>query len=122
MTAWSMDFLGAGIAPWVCLHHWDMPVAIQNEAGWIRRTTVDSFMDYASAVVARLADRVRYWIPLNEPNVVAYGGYGAGVFPPSFLNEEFFFDAVHHQNLACARFFREFHSPSWMIGSSFALK
>jgi beta-glucosidase len=83
------SLLAVNVAPWVCLHHWDLPVAIQNDGGWIRRDTVDRFLDYIAVVVHRLDDRVRHWVPLNEPNVVAYGGYGAGVFPPWHMNEDF---------------------------------
>jgi beta-glucosidase len=92
--------LSAGITPWVCLHHWDLPTPLQKMGGWIQRETADRFLDYALVVVGRIGDRIRHWIPLNEPNVVAYGGYGAGVYPPGHMNEEFFFDSVHHQNLA----------------------
>ena len=74
--------LSMGVEPWACLHHWDMPVPIQERGGWIQRDTVEHFLDYSRFVIERLGDRVRHWIPLNEPNVVAYAGYGAGVFPP----------------------------------------
>src|ERR1051325_5314551 len=57
--------LSADIEPWVCLHHWDMPVPIQEEGGWYVRETVDQFLNYARIVMARLGDRVRHWIPLN---------------------------------------------------------
>ena len=113
--------LSIGAEPWVCLHHWDMPVPIQERGGWIQRDTVERFLDYSRFVVERLGNRVRHWIPLNEPNVVAYAGYGAGVFPPRLMNEEFFFDAVHNQNIALGRVFKELHRPGWMIGPVLAL-
>lgn len=59
-----------------------------------------AFLEYVLVVAGRIGDRIHHWIPLNEPNVMAYGGYGAGVYPPGHMNEEFFFDSVHHQNLA----------------------
>ena len=113
--------LSIGAEPWACLHHWDMPVPIQERGGWIQRDTVERFLDYSRFVVERLGNRVRHWIPLNEPNVVAYAGYGAGVFPPRLMNEEFFFDAVHNQNIALGRVFKELHRPGWMIGPVLAL-
>ena len=113
--------LGTGVAPWACLHHWDLPVSIQQQGGWIQRDTVGRFFDYARIVTERLGDRVRHWIPLNEPNVVAYAGYAAGLFPPKFMNEEFFFDAAHHQNLALGRVGKELRRPGWMIGPALAL-
>lgn len=113
--------LSAGVQPWVCLHHWDMPVEIQEKGGWIVRETVDRFLDYARIVMDRLGDRVRHWIPLNEPNTVAYSGYGAGVWPPKFMNEEFFYDAVHHQNLAMGRLWKELRREGWLVGPTLAL-
>ena len=113
--------ISAGIVPWVCLHHWDIPVEIQKEGGWIVRETVDRFLDYARIVMDRLGDRVRHWIPLNEPNTVAYSGYAAGVWPPKFMNEEFFYDAVHHQNLAIGRLYKELRRDGWLIGPILAL-
>ena len=113
--------LAASVEPWICLHHWDMPVAVQEKGGWIVRETVDRFLDYARIVMTRLGDRVRHWVPLNEPNTVAYAGYGAGVWPPKFMNEEFFYGSVHHQNLAMGRLYKELRRADWLIGSTIAL-
>ena len=77
--------LSIGAEPWACLHHWDMPVPIQDAAVGSARYWVERFLDYSRFVVECLGDRVRRSIPLNEPNVVAYAGYGAGVFPPNFV-------------------------------------
>ncbi len=92
--------LSAGLTPWVCLHHWDLPAPLQKAGGWIGRETADRFLEYVLVVAGCIGDRIHHWIPLNEPNVVSYGGYGVGVYPPGHMNEEFFFDSVHHQNLA----------------------
>lgn len=108
--------LSVGITPWVCLHHWDMPAALQKAGGWIRRETADRFLDYVLVVADRLGDRVEHWIPLNEPNVVSYGGYAAGVYPPGHMNEEFFFDSVHHQNLAQGRALKALARPGRFVG------
>ena len=37
--------LEAGITPWVTLHHWDLPQALQDRGGWADRSTVDAFVD-----------------------------------------------------------------------------
>ncbi|MBV5335989.1 family 1 glycosylhydrolase, partial [bacterium] len=69
--------------------------------GWQGREIVGPFADYARIVAARLADRVKDWMMLNEPNVVAIFGYGVGEHAPGLhLGEIGMLKALHHQNLA----------------------
>ncbi len=93
--------LAAGIRPMACLYHWDLPQPLEDEGGWQGRAVIEPFADYARAVAARLADRVKDWMMLNEPNVVAIFGYGVGEHAPGHhLGEEGILRALHHQNLA----------------------
>jgi beta-glucosidase len=89
-----------GIAPAVTLFHWDTPQKIEDGGGWLDRDTAYRFADYATVVGERLADRVRMWMPLNEPMVVTIFGYAVGLHAPG---EELLFEALpvaHHQLLA----------------------
>src|SRR5688572_14452960 len=61
----------AGIEPWVCLYHWDLPQELQDRGGWIERTTAERYADYAGLVGRKLGDRVTRWLTLNEPSVHA---------------------------------------------------
>ena len=72
--------LARGIKPCVTLYHWDLPVAL--EGGWLARSTVDAFAEYADAVAARLGDRVALWLTHNEPWCQAFLGYQVGMFAP----------------------------------------
>ena len=72
----------AGITPWVTLHHWDLPQALQDQGGWADRSTVDAFVTYAEVVATALGDRVSHWITQNEPWVAATLGYVEGRFRP----------------------------------------
>ena len=93
--------LEAGINPMACLYHWDLPQRLEDEGGWQGRGVIGPFADYARAVSARLADRVKDWMMLNEPNVVAIFGYGVGEHAPGHkLGEQGILRALHHQNLA----------------------
>lgn len=92
--------LAAGIAPVATLYHWDTPQALEDNGGWLARDTAARFADYAAIVAERLADRVRMWIPLNEPMVETLYGYATGEYAPG---QALLFDALpaaHHQNLA----------------------
>ncbi len=71
------------IEPWVTLYHWDLPLALQLEKdGWIGDEISDYFTQYADICFEHFGDRVKHWITINEPWVVAMLGYGQGVFAP----------------------------------------
>lgn len=95
--------LKAGVEPWVCLYHWDLPQALQDKGGWNNRQIADWFADYAKLMAGRLGDRVARWVMLNEPSVVAVIGHGYGEHAPGFKSRDRMFAAVHHQNLAQGR-------------------
>lgn len=85
-----------GIQPFATLYHWDLPLALQNEGGWVNRDTAYAFADYAEIVVKRLGDRVAGWITLNEPWCSAYLGYGIGVHAPGIADKQAAANAAHH--------------------------
>ncbi len=74
--------LKAGITPFVTLYHWDLPQKLQEEGGWMNRDITNYFRDYVDAVSKRLSGRVHHWVTLNEPEVLAFHGYGMGVHAP----------------------------------------
>ncbi|HXT20845.1 MAG TPA: GH1 family beta-glucosidase [Thermoanaerobaculia bacterium] len=71
----------AGIAPVATLYHWDLPAALDDRGGWTNPDVAGWFTDYAVACV-RALDGVELWATLNEPWVVADGGYLHGVLAP----------------------------------------
>src|SRR5581483_1174039 len=74
--------LAAGIAPVATLYHWDLPAALDDRGGWVNPDVAQRFADYARVCVDALGDRVALWATLNEPWVVADGGYLFGVLAP----------------------------------------
>ncbi|KAM6175050.1 lactase/phlorizin hydrolase [Erethizon dorsatum] len=74
--------LAANIKPQVTLYHWDLPQALQDVGGWENETIVQRFKEYADVLFRRLGDKVKFWITLNEPFVIAYHGYGTGISAP----------------------------------------
>ncbi|CAO2636694.1 Lactase/phlorizin hydrolase [Lemmus lemmus] len=74
--------LAAGITPQVTMYHWDLPQALQDIGGWENETIVQRFKEYADVLFQRLGDKVKFWITLNEPYVIAAHGYGSGVSAP----------------------------------------
>jgi beta-glucosidase len=95
--------LAAGVKPMVTLYHWDLPQALEDDGGWLNRSTIDCFAEYAAIVGERFADRVEHWIPINEPNVVTLLGYSIGMHAPG---RTLMFDALpvaHHLLVAHGR-------------------
>jgi beta-glucosidase len=77
-----------GIEPFVTLHHWDLPIALDDLGGWANRDAAHWFADYAHLMFRTLEDRVRYWTTLNEPWVIVDAGYMHGVHPPGLRSLE----------------------------------
>lgn len=73
---------GAGIEPWVTLHHWDLPLALDDLGGWANRDSAHWFADYCHRVFQALGSQARHWTTLNEPWVIVHEGYVAGAHPP----------------------------------------
>lgn len=76
------ELLAAGIAPLPTLYHWDLPAALDDRGGWLNPDIAGWFADYAAVVFRALDDRVQRWCTINEPWVVADGGYMHGVLAP----------------------------------------
>ncbi len=74
------------IQPIITLYHWDLPVALDDQGGWLNRDIASWFADYATVVFRRLDDRVHRWATLNEPWVVSDGGYLHGALAPGHKN------------------------------------
>jgi beta-glucosidase len=85
-----------GIEPLLTLYHWDLPAALDDRGGWLNPDIADWFADYASVVFRRLDDRVKLWVTLNEPWVVADGGYLHGTLAPGHRNRFEAPIASHH--------------------------
>ena len=96
--------LAANLTPYITLYHWDLPQALQDEDGWLRRGIADDFAAYTDIVSRAYGDRVKHWITLNEPAVVAWLGYMFGEHAPGLKSDvpTNALLASHHLNLAHA--------------------
>lgn len=97
------SLLEADIEPFVTLYHWDLPQALDDQGGWVKRPVVDAFVEYADIVSRALGDRVKRWITLNEPFVSAFAGYLDGIHAPGHTDLYEALAASHHLLLAHGR-------------------
>lgn len=93
-----------GVEPFVTLHHFDTPQALQDKGGWLSQEMLDAFVEYAKFCFKEYADEVRYWITINEPTSMAGQQYVSGTFPPAYKDQfDKCFEAEYNQNLVHAR-------------------
>ena len=90
----------AGIEPWLCLYHWDLPQTLDDLGGWTNRDIVDWFADYAALVAARYGDRVKRFATFNEPSIFTQFGFGFGSMERDTVGIEARHRAIHHINLS----------------------
>ena len=94
------ELLANGIRPFVTLYHWDLPQALQERGGWASPLVVPAFSLYAGLIAAALGDRVKDWMTLNEPEVVAFAGHYVGVHAPGIRDFKTAVGVSHHLLLA----------------------
>lgn len=128
------------IEPVVTILHFDMPIHLaEHYGGWSNRKLIDFYVKYATTLFKRYKDKVKYWITINEINVL--GGYWTlgtisekvntikvdGPINPStnYLPEEAAgkYQALHHLMVASSLANKIGHeiSPDFKIGCMLAL-
>ena len=125
-----------GIEPLVTILHFDMPVHLATQyGGWINRKLIDFYLHYARTVFTRYKDKVKYWVTVNEINVL--GGYwtlglasnnrkekessNQGETPAADAGIKF--QSLHHMMVASSlanKIAREIH-PNFQMGAMLAL-
>jgi beta-glucosidase len=91
--------IAAGIEPWLCLYHWDLPQALGELGGWTNRDCAQWFADYAMLIARRYGDRVKHFATFNEPSVFTLFGFCLGGQAPGLADHEMLLRAIHHVNL-----------------------
>jgi beta-glucosidase len=98
-----------GLTPMVTLHHFTNPIWLVEQGGWLADEIVEWFERYTRFVVGKLADLVKLWITINEPNVYGYEGFLAGAFPPGDTSLGKLFQVTRNMVLAHAAAYHAIH-------------
>ncbi|KAM8939531.1 cytosolic beta-glucosidase-like [Pelodytes ibericus] len=105
------SLLENNVEPVVTLYHFDTPQAIEDQGGWDSETTVSLFAQYAQFCFETFGDRVKFWITINEPYIVAKLGYESGVFAPGKKESGFGAYRAAHTMLKA-------HAKAWHVYNS----
>uniref|UniRef100_A0A7E4VAN4 Beta-glucosidase n=1 Tax=Panagrellus redivivus TaxID=6233 RepID=A0A7E4VAN4_PANRE len=63
------------IEPVVTMYHWDLPQGLMDQGGWLNQNTAKVFGEYAAFLLEEYGDKVKKWIPINEPVSVSQFEY-----------------------------------------------
>lgn len=92
--------LEAGLEPWLCIYHWDLPQGLDDLGGWTNRDCAGWYADYAAILARRYGDRVKRWATFNEFSVFTLFGYAIPWSAPGITDRALHLRAIHHVNLA----------------------
>lgn len=100
------ECLKYGIEPIVTMFHFDMPAALDEQGSWSNPDSVRWFVEYATILYENFGDRVKYWLTINEQNMLTMVGAMIGTLQipegtDNVLKE--IFQQNHHMLVAQAK-------------------
>jgi 6-phospho-beta-glucosidase len=115
------ECLKYGIEPIVTMFHFDMPAALDERGSWSTHESVDWFAEYARVLFENFGDRVKYWLTINEQNMLTLVGPVIGTLhvPEGTTNlTKEIYQQNHHQLVAQAKAMQLCHEmlPEAKIG------
>jgi beta-glucosidase len=108
-----------GIEPWVCLCHYDLPQALQDEGGWANPHITEYFAEYSGLMARELGEVVKRWVIFNEPRCIAWLGHLTGIHAPGMKNLELALKVSHQLQLAQGKAIQTLHDfdKNFQIGT-----
>lgn len=103
------ELLANDIEPFINLFHFDMPMKLQEQGGWLNRKTVEAYVVFAETCFKLFGDRVKKWFTHNEPIVPVEGGYLYDFHYPNHINMREAVQVGYHENLASAMAIKAYH-------------
>ncbi len=93
------------IEPLVTMFHFDLPAELEEKGGWSRRESVDEFVDFAKILYENYGDRVKYWLTINEQNMLVLVGDVIGTSSSEGITNPYkkIYQDNHHMLLAQAK-------------------
>ncbi|EKS6729936.1 glycoside hydrolase family 1 protein [Enterobacter ludwigii] len=94
-----------GMVPLITLSHYEMPVNLALKYnGWSNRKLIEFFFNFAKTCIDRYHDRVKYWIPVNQINLIKFESFNhLGILEDdvdNLMQEKF--QGLHHELVVSA--------------------
>ena len=71
-----------GMEPFVTLWHWTLPLWLAKKGGVLNKKFPEYFARFVRRVGDEYKSEVRFWITLNEPQIITSYGYFKDIWPP----------------------------------------
>jgi len=100
------EILKNKMEPLISLSHYEMPLNIALEYnGWQNRKTVDMFVKYCETVLKRYKDKVKYWILVNQINLITHESFNHLGIPSDRVEklDEAKYQGLHNELVACGK-------------------
>ncbi|NMM99429.1 aryl-phospho-beta-D-glucosidase [Bifidobacterium sp. DSM 109958] len=127
------DYRAKGMEPVITLSHFEMPLNLARQGGFTNRKAIDCFVRFATTVMERYKDLVKYWLTFNEVNnqmemhTEIFPYTNSGIIPnPKDTPHEVerkVWQAIHNEFVASALVVRKGHeiNPDFRIGCMLAM-
>lgn len=115
------EILKNGMEPMITISHYEMPLHLTTAyKGWYSREVIDFFVKYCSTVFDRYAGKVKYWIIVNQINLIGHESFNHLGVAEDVVDDlkSAKYQAVHNEMVACARAtkYAHEHYPEMQIG------
>lgn len=115
------EILKNGMEPMITVSHYEMPLNLTlNYKGWYSREVIDFFVKYCNTVFDRYAGKVKYWILVNQINLIGHESFNHLGVAEDVVGDlrSAKYQAVHNEMVACARAtkYAHEHHPEMQIG------
>jgi 6-phospho-beta-glucosidase len=100
------EIIKNGMEPLITLSHYELPLHLTTAyTGWYSRELIDFFVRYCEVLFRRYKNKVRYWIVVNQINLIAFETFNHLGIASDKVNslEEANYQGVHNEMTASAR-------------------
>lgn len=113
------ELLKNKIEPIITMYHFDLPNGLEEKGGWLNPEIVNNFETYAEILFENYGDRVKYWLTINEQNVMILFGEIVGINLKGSTNKlKDLYQINHHMMMSQAKAIIKCHEilPKAKIG------